>query len=202
MKIIEILEGKRCWKGYEKKGTKMMFGKRVNNCVKKKKVKKEGLEEASDRHVVTMDNGKTFDITNFKGANDMEKVNSFSDSVKNVYSKNNTPVPNYKIHRGANQIGKSTGGSIPSNPYYKDPKLKDLDDIAKRARQDTKESASATATASGNIATVANPVQARQKLKKDKNGLPVAPQAKNPDGTAKNALDVKSNIMGTPMARR
>jgi hypothetical protein len=102
MKIIEILEGKRCWKGYEKKGTKMMFGKRVNNCVKK-----EGLEEES-----------------------------------------------------------------------------------------------ATATASGNIATVANPIQARQKLKRDKNGLPVAPQAKNPDGTAKNALDVKSNIMGTPMARR
>ena len=28
-------EGQRCWKGYEKKGTKMMFGKRVNNCVKK-----------------------------------------------------------------------------------------------------------------------------------------------------------------------
>ena len=129
----------------------------------------------------------------------MEKVNSFSDSVKNVYSKNNTPVPNYKIHRGANQIGTSTGFG---NPYYKDPKLKDLDDIANRARQDTKESASATATASGNIATVANPIQARQKLKRDKNGLPVAPQAKNPDGTAKNALDVKSNIMGTPMARR
>ena len=63
------------------------------------------------------------------------------------------------------------------------------------------ESASATATASASIATVANPVQANQKLKKDKNGLPVAPQAKNPDGTAKNALDVKSNIMGTPIKR-
>jgi hypothetical protein len=64
------------------------------------------------------------------------------------------------------------------------------------------ESASAGATASGNIAAVANPIQARQKLKRDKNGVPVAPQAKNPDGTAKNALDVKSNIMGTTMARR
>lgn len=63
------------------------------------------------------------------------------------------------------------------------------------------ETASSTATASGNIATVANPVQAHAKLKKDKNGLPVAPQAKNPDGTAKNALDVKSNIMGTPIKR-
>ena len=27
---------KACWKGYEKKGTKMKGGKRVNNCVKKK----------------------------------------------------------------------------------------------------------------------------------------------------------------------
>jgi len=64
------------------------------------------------------------------------------------------------------------------------------------------ESASATATASASIASVANPVQALAKLKKDKNGLPVAPQAKNPDGTAKNALDVKSNIMGTPLVKR
>ena len=63
------------------------------------------------------------------------------------------------------------------------------------------ETASATATASGNIATVANPVQAHQNLKKDKNGLPVAPQAKNPDGTAKNALDVKDNVMGSIVKR-
>ena len=63
------------------------------------------------------------------------------------------------------------------------------------------EDATATATASGNLAVVANPVQAHAKLKRDKNGIPVAPQAKNPDGTAKNALDVKSNIMGTPIKR-
>ena len=54
MKVNEILEGQRCWKGYEKKGTKMMFGKRVNNCVKKEDIKisadgnlifAEGLDE-------------------------------------------------------------------------------------------------------------------------------------------------------------
>jgi hypothetical protein len=28
----------KCWKGYEKKGTKMMFGKRYPNCVKKEGV--------------------------------------------------------------------------------------------------------------------------------------------------------------------
>jgi len=37
--MIEINEGQKCWKGYEKKGTKMMFGKRYNNCVKKKATK-------------------------------------------------------------------------------------------------------------------------------------------------------------------
>ena len=31
----ETNEGTKCWKGYEKKGMKTMFGKRVPNCVKK-----------------------------------------------------------------------------------------------------------------------------------------------------------------------
>ena len=30
-----VEEGQKCWKGYEKKGTKKMFGKTYNNCVKK-----------------------------------------------------------------------------------------------------------------------------------------------------------------------
>ena len=63
------------------------------------------------------------------------------------------------------------------------------------------ETASATATASGNIATVANPVQAHAKLKKDKNGIPTAPQKKKPDGTAVNALDVTDNVMGSIVKR-
>ena len=43
MKLIELLEGTRCWKGYEKKGMKTMFGKRVPNCVKKES--QEDVEE-------------------------------------------------------------------------------------------------------------------------------------------------------------
>jgi hypothetical protein len=35
IKLKEIAEGTRCWKGYEKKGMKTMFGKRVPNCVKR-----------------------------------------------------------------------------------------------------------------------------------------------------------------------
>ena len=34
-KLKDILEGTRCWKGYEKKGTKKLFGKTVPNCVKR-----------------------------------------------------------------------------------------------------------------------------------------------------------------------
>jgi hypothetical protein len=45
MKIVkkeefDLDEGQKCWKGYEKKGTKKMFGKTYNNCVKKEEVEK------------------------------------------------------------------------------------------------------------------------------------------------------------------
>ena len=35
LKDILLDEGTRCWKGFEKKGTKEKYGKRVPNCVKK-----------------------------------------------------------------------------------------------------------------------------------------------------------------------
>ena len=35
LELIEIEEGTRCWKGYQRKGFKTMFGKRVPNCVKR-----------------------------------------------------------------------------------------------------------------------------------------------------------------------
>jgi len=37
-KLKDIAEGTRCWKGYEKKGMKTLFGKRVPNCVKKEEI--------------------------------------------------------------------------------------------------------------------------------------------------------------------
>ena len=67
--------------------------------------------------------------------------------------------------------------------------------------RDITEAASTGATVSGNVAVVVNPAQARQKLKKDKNGVPVAPQKLNPNGTVKNALDVDDNIMGNVIKR-
>ena len=41
--FLDTLEEK-CWKGYEKKGMKKMFGKRYPNCVKKKKKKRKNEE--------------------------------------------------------------------------------------------------------------------------------------------------------------
>ena len=40
----------KCWKGYEKKGMKTMFGKRYPNCVKKKKTRKEEFEVSEGKY--------------------------------------------------------------------------------------------------------------------------------------------------------
>ena len=43
--VETVDEGQKCWKGYEKKGTKKMFGKTYNNCVKKEETE---IEEKKD----------------------------------------------------------------------------------------------------------------------------------------------------------
>lgn len=65
-----------------------------------------------------------------------------------------------------------------------------------KIRELFREEATAGATSAGAIATVANPVAAKAKVKRDKNGVPKAPQRKNPDGTAKNALEIDDSLMG------
>jgi len=66
-----------------------------------------------------------------------------------------------------------------------------------------RETATAGATSAGNIASVANPPSAHFKTKKrGKYGAPEAPQKKNADGTAKNALDLDNNLMGGATIKR
>jgi hypothetical protein len=75
------------------------------------------------------------------------------------------------------------------------------------------ETATAGSTSSGNIATVVSPHIAigKDRGKKSYTGspgksgtkapdVPKAKQAKNPDGTAKNALDINTNIFGSGSA--
>ena len=48
--LIEEILSEKCWDGYEKKGMKTMFGKRVPNCVKK-----EAVQLGSDGNLVFED---------------------------------------------------------------------------------------------------------------------------------------------------
>lgn len=80
------------------------------------------------------------------------------------------------------------------------PKLKA--DLAKsKQAAGLGETATAGGTSAGSIAAVANPPSANAKIKR-KNGVPVAPQKKNKDGTAKNALELGNNLMGGAAVKR
>ena len=65
------------------------------------------------------------------------------------------------------------------------------------------ETSEAGTTVAGSIATIASVPGAKRKVKKSgKYGAPKAPQATNSDGTAKNALDMKANVMGGKPIKR
>ena len=52
LKDILLIEGTRCWKGYEKKGMKTMFGKRGPNCVKREaKLPDEGFSDPDQMRI-------------------------------------------------------------------------------------------------------------------------------------------------------
>lgn len=68
---------------------------------------------------------------------------------------------------------------------------------------DLDETATAGGTSAGSIASVSSVPGATRKIKKKgKYGAPKAPQATNPDGTAKNAQDMATNLMGGAATRR
>ena len=57
----ETNEGTKCWKGYEKKGMKTMFGKRVPNCVKKESNEEKVRQiEESILSLINKSQGKMF----------------------------------------------------------------------------------------------------------------------------------------------
>ena len=65
------------------------------------------------------------------------------------------------------------------------------------------EEATPGGTSAGAIATIASVPGAKRKVSKGgKYGAPKAPQATNADGTAKNALDMKANVMGGKAIKR
>ena len=70
-------------------------------------------------------------------------------------------------------------------------------------KESMEEAATPGATSAGAIATVANPITAYAKVKKDGKGVPKADQKKTPKGTAVNALDMKgASLFGGNIQKR
>ena len=70
-------------------------------------------------------------------------------------------------------------------------------------KESMEEAATPGATSAGAIATVANPITAYAKVKRDGKGVPKADQKKTPKGTAVNALDMKgASLFGGNIQKR
>lgn len=72
----------------------------------------------TERLTIIMDNGKTFDITDFEGSTTKEKWNNFNRAIEKVYTKYNDPVPSYVLKQGDKTLARF---QAIGNTYYKDP---------------------------------------------------------------------------------
>jgi len=87
----------KCWKGYEKKGMKTMFGKRYPNCVKKEEV------ENVDEKIKYDKSGSSMDY--FLGA-DPKKTQHYKDTVKKKTKKEEVQRDEYGDPIGGPKISK------------------------------------------------------------------------------------------------
>ena len=190
MKIFEITEGERhgndstydkCWTGYRKVPGKKRGEK--GSCVEEE--------------------------TGPSGADMLAKVDMLLQGTgikRNGFQLIKDPAPQGSVRGSITQEAidaikatlakaKAMGATEPEDP-------KPIMTKAELARQEFGEEASASSTSAGNMAAVANPTSANAKIKRDKNGVPMAPQKKNADGTAKNALELSNNLMGGKAIKR
>ena len=106
---IEQVLAEKCWKGYEKKGMKKMFGKMYPNCVKKKKKKKNEDKDpkkgtgkkpkGSGRRLYTDENPSDTVSVKFRTVSDIRDTLS-KDSFKNKSHKRQSQIINL-IHQRA-----------------------------------------------------------------------------------------------------
>jgi len=96
----ETNEGTKCWKGYEKKGMKTMFGKRVPNCVKKES-KEEKVRQIEENIVSLIKKTKGKVITKKDILEEQPNVAPVKPSIKpgvkpergNPYKPKHSPKP-------------------------------------------------------------------------------------------------------------
>ena len=88
--LIQLNEkGQKCWKGYEKKGTKKMFGKTYNNCVKKEEVTYEErirINQNGHTYAVMLNwRGKTYSIQIFFPELRKPTRQEVEDKIRKIY---------------------------------------------------------------------------------------------------------------------
>jgi len=196
MKIFEITEGERhgndstydkCWTGYRKVPGKTRGEK--GSCVKEE-TGPSGADMLAKGAAILSNIDMALDGSGLKrqGFELVKDTNSFTRGSI-------TREAEASIRNSLAKAKALLGGVEPEDPKPTMTK-------AELARQEFGEEASAGSTGAGDLAAVANPTSANAKIKRDKNGVPVAPQKKNPDGTAKNALELSNNLMGGKAIKR
>ena len=120
----QIDEGQKCWKGYEKKGTKKMFGKTYNNCVKKEETEiEEGKYSSSVR-------------ATYGGKTETFPVEVYKKKAKKVEVKEGDGDPCWDTHK---QVGmKKKGGKMVPNCVPKEEKQIGGGNLKKLAGKATK----------------------------------------------------------------
>ena len=104
------------------------------------------------------------------------------------------PTTVQQITQGAIKYGLPAAGIVAL--LYGGKKLFDYVTKRKKQKESLGEEMTPGGTGASSISVVVNPKAAYAKVPRDKNGVPKAPQRKNPDGTAKSALDVDDSLMG------
>ena len=97
-------KAKKCWPGYEKKGTKKMFGKTYNNCVKKEEVEMEAVNAAQqaaiaiakkkkkEEDMVAMKKKKKSMYAGYEPQGELVDENIIKDAGKKVLDFINKPI--------------------------------------------------------------------------------------------------------------
>ena len=114
-------KAKKCWPGYEKKGTKKMFGKTYNNCVKKEEVQMEDKKpfptKKVDKKLSSLDKKMASKEYGYKRSDEKNrsfKIKGIKDAVKRgedpradtrggAYAKQGNPPEDHRDHYSSNK---------------------------------------------------------------------------------------------------
>jgi hypothetical protein len=108
------LDGKACWKGYKRMGTKMKGGKRVDNCVKVgEDIEESGLQYYTGKKKYGKDGMTALAQAGRDGASEEELG-----KIKDKYKKEDADVDEAKYQGREVQLGKKMPGDVKKSKVY------------------------------------------------------------------------------------